>query len=312
MYDYTKLKTCSISKTSRVFLFIFSIIILLSGAISCTQSFLNSNAAGDNLLSGEKAFLTKTSDSDIGAPASSEPLVIAVEDDATPWSDKNGNGCANDLVRAAFKAVGQDVKLLVVPYARGKKMVINGEVIACFSMSWSKELEGKVKFSNVPLFVCYTDFFKGTQNKMNIKKVDEFTKGVVIGTVIGYEYPPLINSLKDKGRVIFEESASEELNLKKLSLGRIDYALVTTNELKSVKFLIEKAEVKDKVSVAFRSDSLSSFLGFSVNYPKSLIAMEKFNKGMQIISSDGTLKRIKKNWEQTVLSGPDKPNEKRK
>src|SRR6185369_12478061 len=48
------------------------------------------------------------------------PLPIAVEDDAGPWSQHDGTGFANDVVRAAFKATGVEVELLVVPYARCK------------------------------------------------------------------------------------------------------------------------------------------------------------------------------------------------
>ena len=45
------------------------------------------------------------------APVAAMPanaLEIAVEDDAAPWSQPDGTGYANDLVRAAFAAVGID------------------------------------------------------------------------------------------------------------------------------------------------------------------------------------------------------------
>jgi len=58
-------------------------------------------------------------------------VLIAVEDDAAPWSRSDGCGYANDLVIAAFKAVGIDVELKVVPYARCKRMAINADVVAC-------------------------------------------------------------------------------------------------------------------------------------------------------------------------------------
>src|SRR5499433_2311933 len=73
------------------------------------------------------------------AEAQTKSLVLAVEDDASPWSRPDGSGYANDVVRAAFKAVGVAVELQVVPYARCKRMALRGEVAGCFNMSPSPE-----------------------------------------------------------------------------------------------------------------------------------------------------------------------------
>jgi hypothetical protein len=47
----------------------------------------------------------------------------------------DGNDYANDLVRAAFAAVHNDVKLTVLPYARCKADAMQAAVAACFNMS---------------------------------------------------------------------------------------------------------------------------------------------------------------------------------
>ena len=88
------------------------------------------------------------------------PLLIAVEDDADPWSLKDGTGYANDVVTAAFKAVTIDVQLRVMPYARCKRMAVNGEVVACFSTSPSPELDGVIE-----LFLCQKDFAETVMNR---------------------------------------------------------------------------------------------------------------------------------------------------
>ena len=93
------------------------------------------------------------------AYAQHKSLVIAVEDDAAPWSRADGSGYANDVVVAAFKAVGVDVQLRVMPYARCKRMALNGEVAACLSMSPAPELNGSIELSARPLFTCYAGYF---------------------------------------------------------------------------------------------------------------------------------------------------------
>src|SRR5688572_22083266 len=79
-----------------------------------------------------------------------ETIDVGVEDAAAPWSQPDGTGSANDLARAAFGAEGIDVRLHVLPYARCKQHVVNGELVACISMSPAPELEKTVRFSKEP------------------------------------------------------------------------------------------------------------------------------------------------------------------
>ena len=238
--------------------------------------------------------------------AYSQPLLIAVEDDAAPWSQKNGTGYANDIVLAAFKAVEVDVKLLVVPYSRAKEMVINGKVPACFSMSWLPEFENKIIFPKTPLFTVSVDYFTGLKKSLNIKKEADLAKGTVVGTVFGYEYPPSTYKLRDKGIIVFEESESEEINLKKVAFGRIDYALIVHNKTKPAELLIARADATNKIKKAFPCGEQGSYIGFSIKHPQGLEALKKFNRGMAIISKNGTLKKIELKWEKSAISETNK------
>ncbi len=229
-----------------------------------------------------------------GAPA--EQLDVLAEDDAAPWSCQDGTGYANDVVRAAFRAAGVDVRLLVVPYARGKNMTIAGEAVACFSMSWLSEFEGKIVFADKPLFQCYADYFHRLDRPLAARSEGEIDTKIVVGAVVGYEYPPSLYRLRDKGLVVIDESPSEELNLRKLAAGRLDAAIVTWNETKTAEYMQAKAGVGDKVARAFRSGVLGSYIGFSTKHPRGAWAADKFNAGFQVIASDGTLRRIEEQW----------------
>jgi polar amino acid transport system substrate-binding protein len=236
-----------------------------------------------------------------GGTLVSAPLVIAVEDDAAPWSQRDGTGFANDTVRAAFKAVNVEVDLSVVPYARGKDMVVKGKLAVCFSMSWVPELAGKVVFSEKPLFTFHDEYFVRSESTLKATKEAELPKGTVVGIVIGYEYPPSVYALKEKGIIIFEESETEESNLKKLAKGRIDAALVNFNETKPVELAIARAGVAGQVKHAFPSGDLGAFVGFSTKHPQGMKAREQFNEGYRIISTNGTLGRIEREWRERAL-----------
>jgi polar amino acid transport system substrate-binding protein len=227
-----------------------------------------------------------------------EPLEILVEDDAAPWSLKDGTGYANDVVCAAFKASGVDAKLHVMPYARCRNMTVNGEAVACFSMSWVPELRGKIVFADKPLFNCYSDYFYKVGKPLGAESEGEIKRKLVVGTVVGYEYPPSFYQLRDKGMVVAEESPSEELNFKKLADGRIDAAMFTYNETKPAEIVMARAGVSGKVACGFRSGVLGSYIGFSTKHPRGAWALQKFNEGFRIIEANGVLQKIDQQWKE--------------
>lgn len=53
-------------------------------------------------------------------------IILGAENDWVPYSNHDGSGMANEIVLAAYKAVGIDVKLQVAPYNRLLKMVKSG------------------------------------------------------------------------------------------------------------------------------------------------------------------------------------------
>jgi polar amino acid transport system substrate-binding protein len=232
--------------------------------------------------------------------AQKKVLIIAVEDDAAPWSRADGSGYANDVVTAAFRAVGVDVGLRAMPYARCKRMTMNGQVVGCFSMSPAREFEGTIEFSAQPLFTCYAGYFYKLDRPPRVGRQDDLPAQTTVGTVIGYEYPASFERLKEKGGLMIEESSSEEINLKKLALGRIDLALLTYNEIKSPEWLMIKAGVKGKVKPTFRAGTLNSYIGFSLKHPEGAKALEQFNKGFRLITTNGVLARLKRNWLQKL------------
>jgi len=243
------------------------------------------------------------------ARSQTKSLVIAVEDDAAPWSRADGTGYANDVVVAAFSAVGIDVKLRVMPYARCKRMAIKGDVAGCLSMSPSTEFQGLIELSAKPLFTCYAGYFYNVNRPPRVTRQTDLPAKTVVGTVIGYEYPAEFEGLKQKGIIVLEESPSEELNLKKLALGRVDLALLTYNQVKSPQWLISRAGVEGKVKTAFQAGLLQSYIGFSRKHSEGLWALQQFNKGYRLISANGTLRHIGSAWSRKLAA--EKPSSRR-
>lgn len=223
------------------------------------------------------------------------PLQIAVEDAAGPWSRKDGTGYTNEIVTEAFKAVGVETQLEVVPYARCKYLALEGKVAACFNMSPEPGHENEISLSKKPLFTLASDYFENKKRPLKVKTPAKLPKGTVVGIVIGYEYPPSVAEARARG-VIFEDAKDEITNLKKLSAGRLDAVIINQNNLKRADKMIEIAEAKDTVAFAFHGGELASYIGFSRKHPQGSFAEKKFNEGYQKISADGSVTKITQKW----------------
>lgn len=230
-----------------------------------------------------------------------EPLEIFAEDNADPFSRPDGSGYANDVVRAAFAAADVDINLVVVPYSRCKKQVIDGSVVACFSMSAAPELTDRVKFADSSLFSVTPVYFENRQQPLQARSEAELGAGVRVGIVRGYEYPAATLAAQRRG-VVLDAHRTEQVNLKMLAAGRLDAALVMTNDLTGEHYWPRAAGVEKAVGVAFRSPRVQvAYLGFSVIHPHGAWALEKYNLGMQRISDDGRLDQIRQHWSVAMV-----------
>jgi ABC-type amino acid transport substrate-binding protein len=226
----------------------------------------------------------------------SSPLEILVENAADPFSRADGTGYANDLVKAAFAAVDVPVTLTVVPYVRCKAKVLDGSAAVCVSMSWDPSFEGRVKFSDAHLIEVHPVYFENPAHPLVARSEAELGSGIRIGTIRGYEYPDTVMAVRARGG-LFVDGASEVANLKKLVAGRLDAAMVMDNKLTGTAHWLREASVTGLVREAFRSASSEvGFLGVSTAHPRGLAALEQFNRGMAIVSGNGTLEQLTKKW----------------
>jgi ABC-type amino acid transport substrate-binding protein len=261
---------------------------LMPALAACRRADEGAHAAPASASSGPRALASL-------APPEPTMLEVAVEDDAGLWSQRDGTGYANDVVRAAFRAVGVEIHLEVVPYARCKQMLLAGEVAACFSMSQEPDLVSLVSYSAEPLFRCTSDFVRRVGDA-RFADAQHVPHGAMVGTVLGYEYPAELARLEAAGAIVTEPSASEELNLRKLAEGRLDAAVVNDNPTKSLDYMLAHAGVSGRVEHAFALGELTAYVGFSHRHVRGTEALARFDAGMRAIVADGTRAHIDAAW----------------
>ena len=228
-------------------------------------------------------------------PSLAADLIIMAEDAAEPFSRADGTGYANDLVRAAFRAAGVEIQFDVVPYARCKKDVENAKVVACFSMSWYMGLEDKVAFSDLPIIQVYADVFLNRNSPSRVARIADIGKGAMVGIINRYEYPEAIYGLRRQGAVL-QLSPNDRANLQMLARGRLDAAIVMTNDLEPLMQKALDSGVGSQVTYAFREGIEKGYVGFSKKIPGGELARQQFNDGYKKIIANGTVETIRRKW----------------
>lgn len=229
-----------------------------------------------------------------GAAAPAE-LVIQVEDAADPFSREDGSGYANEVVRAAFEAAGVRLRLEVVPYARCKLNVLDGRVAGCFSMSWDPAFAGRVVFGERPLFSVHALLVDDPGRPLAAHRPADIAPGTVLGIVNGYEYPAAVTALAQRG-VVFETTASDEVNLRKLAAHRLDGAVLMVSTRAWERPEAGTLKGGGRYRTLMTLGTVGSYLGFSERNPHGAYARERFNEGMRLIAANGRLAAIEQRW----------------
>jgi ABC-type amino acid transport substrate-binding protein len=228
-------------------------------------------------------------------PSVAADLKIMAEDAAEPFSRADGTGYANDVVRAAFHAAGVEIQFDVVPYARCKKDVEDGKVAACFSMSWYMGVEDAVAFSDIPVIQVYADVFLNRNSPSRFARIADIGKGAMVGIVNQYEYPDAIYGLRRQGAVL-QLAPNDGANLQMLARGRLDAAIVMTNDLVPTMQKALDSGVGSQVAYAFRAGVEKGYVGFSKKNAGGELARQQFNTGYKKIIADGTVETIRRKW----------------
>jgi ABC-type amino acid transport substrate-binding protein len=225
-----------------------------------------------------------------------QAYTILAEDAAGLWGQRDGTGCGNDIVRAAFAASGIRISLEVAPYNRVKKLVLTGKALAGLGMSWSEELRGKVVFPQEAIYTNTCTVFVRKAEASRFRTAGDIPSGSPIGTVLGYEYPPAFAELVRLGKLVPDPALSEEKSLQKLAMGRLDLVAAMLDSLKSDAYLLGLAGVGDRVVAAFTLGGSATYLGFSALNPETPAAIAAFDRGMRTIARNGRLDAIIAAW----------------
>ncbi|MHC1723839.1 MAG: transporter substrate-binding domain-containing protein [Aminipila sp.] len=200
---------------------------------------------------------------------------------------KEISGMDYDLIQEVFKESNYKVEFKIVPWDTSIKMVKAGLSDILPAISYDKNRENYLKFSDSYRYESPYGFY--TSKDQNIK-VDQLSdlEGKRIGVISGYTYFTELYQLNLK----LEESNKEEILFKKLLKGQLDIVVL---EMESGDYQVKKLKMENLIRkesyVFILKNPVKTYLGFGTVKSHALIC-DLFNKKIKAMQENGKLKKI--------------------
>ncbi len=222
-------------------------------------------------------------------------ITLVAEDDWYPYSAQRkgvSEGFVVDVIRSAYAAVGVDVKFKVASFKSCLVQVEEGVEIGCFDINLDTDTGSRFLFHNEPLFIDTGGIYDMEKSGLPDKVIPEN----LIGYRVGYTNGDTYGEYLDKEPGIHREFAMSDLsNLKKLTVGRQDYSLVSTISAQYIfKTHAEDFSVLPRLVGVISNQKM--YVGFSLKRAESKEAAALLDEGLLKIRADGTYKKIESQW----------------
>ncbi len=212
--------------------------------------------------------------------------------DWTPFygSQMLRNGPISEIARKAFLKAGYDYQISFLPWNRALFIATNGTTYHGLLGAWYSEERAKDFYYSEPIYPSGLFFITKKGKKYDFSSFEKMS-GLKVGVIDGYSYYPEFNNAKGLVKV---KLPKPELCLNMLLLDRIDFCidskLVTLDLInKKLPGKLKEFEIHEP---AANKQPLFITLSKRTENAKKIIA--KFNKALQKMKQDGTIKRILK------------------
>lgn len=224
--------------------------------------------------------------SSMGAHAAT---VTAAQDPWPPFVIDANKGISVELVKQALATQGYELDMRIMPWARALSEVEEGNIDILVGAWFTEARTKSLRFSQEYL-KNQVKFIQLSGGSFELDGLASL-KGKSIGIVRGYGYGDEFMQA-DLNR---QEASDLQTNLKKLLDGRIDLTL--EDEVVAKAIMVQQG--MDVSKFAFTANALSTnplHIASGLKNPRSQELIDAFNKGLAVITADGTLDKILTNY----------------
>lgn len=219
------------------------------------------------------------------------PIPIATASFPPFEFERDGNivGSDTDIIRAAFREMGEPVDIALLPWKRVVSMTLSGQLAGLYSITPSPEREADYWLSG-PISTVQDVFFQRKSSAIRWKEVKDLT-GFALGYSEGYSYAPELQSLIKGGQfgrsIAITHETPEYQGLKLLAVGRVDIFIC---EISVCSYLIQShpEEFSELEAIHRPVGPVRTFhLGFSRSWPGSEGLVKRFNQALEAVAASG-------------------------
>ena len=205
-------------------------------------------------------------------------------------------GPSVEIVREIQRRVGSEEQIQVYPWARAYKMALEDENVILFGMTYTKVRHDKFKWVG-PLATKRDILVAKKGSGIKIRDLEDAKKVKHIGTLRDDTRGRL---LQRQGFTNLEPVSDEQLNAKKLALGRIDLWAYKIPGLRTV------CDLADIDHTAFEEvyhlREIDLMIAFSKKTSDTIV--QKWKTAFDEMVADGTIKKIQKKWNLKLEDDP--------
>ena len=205
-------------------------------------------------------------------------------------------GPSVEIVQQIQKRVGSEEPIQVYPWARAYKMALEDKNVILFGMTYTKVREDKFKWV-------------GPLAKKRDILVAKKGSGIIIVSLEDAKKVKRIGTLRDdtRGRLLerhgftnLEPVSDEQLNAKKLALGRIDLWAYKIPGLRTVCDLagVDYTEFEE----VYHLREIDLMIAFSKKTSDAIV--QRWRDAFNEMSEDGTILQIRKKWNTKLEDDP--------
>jgi polar amino acid transport system substrate-binding protein len=205
-------------------------------------------------------------------------------------------GPSVEIVKEIQRRVRSQEQIQVYPWARAYKMALEDENVILFGMTHTKVRQDKFKWVG-PLATKRDILVAIKGSGVKIKDLEDAKKVKRIGTLRDDTRGRL---LKRHGFTNLEPVSDEQLNAKKLALGRIDLWAYKIPGLRTVCDLagVDYTEFEE----VYHLREIDLMIAFSKKTSDSIV--QKWRDAFNEILADGTIMQIRKKWNMKLEDDP--------
>ncbi len=218
-----------------------------------------------------------------------ETITLATGDWAPYVSDKmSGYGVTAEIITAAFKTVGIEVKYSLMPWKRCEEEVAAGKFFATFPYAKTPERQPKFNFSQKFITSRSVFFFVSDKfNSFHWTTLADF-KPYMIGGTLGYWYEADFK----KAGLKTEFVSNNDSNFLKLLTGKVDFILEDELVGKDLVKRIAPDQLSKLKTLKPAFNTFDLHLMISKTFPGADELTKKFNEGLTKIRASGDYKKI--------------------